>query len=558
MATRYKGKQVFMETLLAEGVRYIFGNPGTTELPLVDSLIDYPQLRYILALHESVAVIMGDAYAQATGSVAVVNLHVGPGLGNGLGALYNAWEGHTPLLVTAGQQDNRLRLREPLLGHDLVAMAAPLTKWSVEVNSADEMAAVLNRACKIAREEPSGPVFVSLPMNVMEQDTAYGPLAPARLFPRTVPDPAGVAEAAGLLLAAARPAIVCGDKVARSGALAELVRLAELLGASVYSEVLPARVNFPSGHPAARERGANDQASVRKLLGDADAVLLVGGQFFEEVWFADASPFPEDAALIQLDPSPRNLARNYPVHCGLAGDVKLGLAALAAELDARADDRYRNAAARRREAIAALKAEEVGRQQARARKAWEQMPMSTARLMAELKGALPPGVIISQEAITAAPDLQRTLEFNDADAALAARGGGIGQGLPSAIGLKLAHPQRPVLAVSGDGSALYTIQALWSAAHHQLPVVFLILNNRVYRILKLNMNRYRSEAGLGGERAYPHLDLTDPELDFVRLAAGFGVQGRSVERPQDVAPAVREAFAANRPVLLDVHVDGRI
>ncbi|MCH9045453.1 MAG: thiamine pyrophosphate-binding protein, partial [SAR324 cluster bacterium] len=191
MANIQKGKQIFMETLLAEGVEYIFGNPGTTELPLMDSLIDYPQLRYILALHESVAVIMADAYAQASGRVGVVNLHVGPGLGNGLGGLYNAWEGGTPLLLTAGQQDNRMRLREPLLGHDLVAMAAPLTKWSVEVTSADEMAHIINRAFKIARETPSGPVFVSLPMNVMEQDSAHGPMPPARRFPRSAPDPEG-------------------------------------------------------------------------------------------------------------------------------------------------------------------------------------------------------------------------------------------------------------------------------------------------------------------------------------------------------------------------------
>ena len=154
------GKQVFMDTLVAEGVDFIFGNPGTTELPLIESLNDYPQIDYIMALHEAVAVTMADAYAQVSGNVAVANLHVGPGLGNGLGSLYNAWEGQTPLILTAGQQDNRMRLREPLLGHDLVAMAEPLVKWSVQVESADEMALIMNRAFKIARETPPGPVFV--------------------------------------------------------------------------------------------------------------------------------------------------------------------------------------------------------------------------------------------------------------------------------------------------------------------------------------------------------------------------------------------------------------
>ena len=153
----YSGKQIFMDTLMAEGVRYIFGNPGTTELPVIDSLRDYPDIDYVLCLQEAVAVSMADAYALATDTVGVVNLHVAPGLGNGLGSVYNAWEGGTPLLVTAGQQDSRLRLREPMLGHDLVAMAAPLTKWSVEAHSADELPLILNRAFKTAREAPSGP-----------------------------------------------------------------------------------------------------------------------------------------------------------------------------------------------------------------------------------------------------------------------------------------------------------------------------------------------------------------------------------------------------------------
>ncbi len=558
MAKRYKGKQVAMDTFLAEGVEYIFGNPGTTELPLIDSLIDYPAIRYILALHEAVATIAADAYAQLSGKVGVVNLHVGPGLGNALGALYNAWEGGTPLVVTAGQQDTRMRLREPLLGHDLVAMAAPLTKWSVEVGTADELAQVLNRAFKVAREEPTGPVFVSLPMNVMEQDTTHGPMAPARLFPRSAPDPEGVREAASLLLGARRPVILCGDKVAMTGAVDALVRLAEALGASVYNEVLPARVNFPTGHPHYRDRGAGDQALLRQLIGDADAVLMVGGQFFEEVWYVDTSPFPEEAALIQIDPSPRNLARNYSVHCGLAADPRLALHALHAEVGARADDAFRQAAAGRREALGALKEQEQERQRARLESTWERQPMSTARLMAELKEALPAGVAIAGEPITAGADLTRTLAFDGPADYLAARGGGIGQGLPSALGVKLACPERPVLAVSGDGSSLYTVQALWTAAHHRLAVVFIILNNRVYRILKLNMNRYRSEAGLGGERPYPHMDLGDPDMDYVSLAAGFGVQARAVRAPEEVGPAVREAFASGQPYLLDVLVDGSV
>lgn len=559
MGKTYKGKQILMETLQAEGVEYLFGNPGTTESPLLDSLLDYPRLRYIVSLQEAVAVSMADAYAQASGKTGVVNLHVAPGLGNGLGSLYNAWEGRTPLVVTAGQQDTRMRLRDPLLSHDLVAMARPLTKWSVQAETADELPALLNRAFKVARDVPSGPVFVSLPINVLEQETAQPPLPPARLFPRTAPDPAGIEAAAELLLSARRPAIVCGDGVARSGAQRELVALAELLGAPVLGEVLPSRMNFPTRHPHYRDRlGGSDAAMIRQSLGDADTVLLVGGEFFEEVWYAPGSFFPDGAAVIQIEAAPSLMAYNHPVTVGIVADPKPALAALHAAIAQGADAPFRQRAEAGRKRQAELKAADWEKQQARARQTWDRRPMSTARLMMELKAALPQDAIVSQEAITANVDLTRTLLFERPDDFFGPRGGGIGQGLPSAIGVKLAHPQRPVVCISGDGSSLYTIQALWSAAHHRIPVVFIILNNRVYRILKLNMNRYRQTFGVGGERPHPHMDLTHPDIQYVDVARGFGVDGRCIEDPAQVGPALQAALASGKPVLLDVLVDGTV
>ncbi|HKX05575.1 MAG TPA: thiamine pyrophosphate-binding protein, partial [Methylomirabilota bacterium] len=182
-----RGRQVFMESLIGHGVEYVFGNPGTTESPILDALLDYPQLRYIVALHEGVALGAASYYAQTTGRVAVVNVHVAPGLGNALGMLYNAFKARAPLVVTAGQQDTRLRLRGPVLGHDLVAMAAPLTKWSVQVERADELALIMHRALKIASDPPAGPVFVALPIDVMEQETELAPMPPGRLHRAPAP-----------------------------------------------------------------------------------------------------------------------------------------------------------------------------------------------------------------------------------------------------------------------------------------------------------------------------------------------------------------------------------
>ena len=553
----YSGKQIFMETLVAEGVRYIFGNPGTTELPVMDSLRDYPDIDYVLCLHEGVAVSMADAYALATDSVGVVNLHVAPGLGNGLGSVYNAWQGDTPLLVTAGQQDRRLRLRKPMLGHDLVAMAAPLTKWSVEAHSADELPLILNRAFKIAREAPSGPVFVSLPLDVMEQRTEHAPMPSSRLFDRHLADARGIAEAAEILRMAREPVIVCGDGVARADAVGELVSLAEATGAAVHGDVLPARLNFPNLHPQFRDRMARDQRAIRDRMGNADAIVLVGGRFFEEVWFVDGAPFPDDARIIQLEATGASIGRNYRVDCGLVGDLKLTLAALVRQLNGEVEgSRERAEAVRdRRKEHARWKAASRERQRAKAAARGGNLPMSTATLMAELAKVLPDDVAVASEAITGSPDVLHTLDFRDRHAMLGPRGGGIGQGLPSAVALKLAQPSRPVLAISGDGSALYTIQALWTAAHRRLNIVFLILNNGTYRVLKINMDHYRHMSGIAPDRGYPYLDLNDPRVDFVSAAAGFRVPGRRVEKAEEVGPAVEAAFASGGPYLLDVLVD---
>ncbi|MBI3993405.1 MAG: thiamine pyrophosphate-binding protein [Candidatus Lambdaproteobacteria bacterium] len=558
MARTYKGKQIVMESFRAHGVEYIFGNPGTTELPIIDSLLDYPDIHYILALHEAVALSAADAYALLTGKVGVVNVHVAPGLGNALGMLYNAKEGRSPLLVTAGQQDSRMRLREPVLFDDLAALARPLTKWSVQAEHADELPAILHRAFKIAQDPPRGPVFVALPINVMDQETAQPPLGPSPLYQRSLPDPAGVAELARLLLGARRPVIVCGDGVGRGRAVAELVALAETLGAEVWSEVLTALHDFPNGHALYRGGIAGDQSAIRRSLGAADAVLLVGGEFFEEVWFEPGSPFPDEAVVLQLGASPRELAHNYPVRCGLLADLAQGLRAVREAVAAGADAAYRSAAAARNAAAVNTRNTERARQRSRAEKTWDTLPMSPARLMAELKPLLPADVVMVHEAITAAPDLTRTIDFDSPDGYVAGRGGGIGQALPSAIGAQVAHPKRPVVAISGDGSSLYTIQGLWSAARHNLPIVFIILHNRTYRILKLNMNRYRQGVGQSGERGYPFLDLDEPPVDYVSVARGFGLQARRIENPAEIAPAFSEALAARRPWLLEVILEGGV
>lgn len=491
-----RGRQVLMDSFALQGVRHIFGNPGTTETPLLDSLPDYPQIEYVMALHESVAVGAASFYAQATGRAAVVNLHVAPGLGNAMGSLYNAFKASSPVVVTAGQQDTRMRLTNPLLGHDLAAMAAPVTKWSVQIERADEIAPVMRRAFKVATDRPSGPVFVSLPIDVMEQETSVSAMASERLWRSAQADPAGIEEIASLLLASGNPAIVASDDVARSGAHDRLVALAEAIGAPVWFEGLRHHASYPTAHPNCRQSLPTDAAQIRKALQGADLVLLLGGPFFEDVWYSSGGHFPDRAIIVQIEELPERLAFNHRLDAGVIGEMSTSISALTARIQARTTLEFASGAGQRNATLAALRAREKEAYRSRLEKSWDREPSSMPRAMAELRRGLPDNTVIVDKSITANLDLARSFDYQGFGDYFSGRGGGIGQGLSGALGVKVAMPQRPVVAISGDGSAMYSIQALWTAAHHGLAIVFVILANRQYRVLKHNVDAWRQNFGV--------------------------------------------------------------
>jgi benzoylformate decarboxylase len=547
-----RGRQVLMQTLVNHGVERIFGNPGTTESPLLDSLIDYPQIQYVVHLHEGVAVGAASFYAQASGKAAFVNLHVAPGLGNAIGMIYGALKNNSPMVVTAGQQDTRLRLRDPVLGHDLVAMAAPVTKWSVQVERADELGPVLQRAFKIANEAPAGPVFVALPIDVMEQETEIAPGKPATLFAASLPDPAGIAAMAKLISAAKAPAIVAGDDVARTDAVSKLVKLVDKLGASVWFEGLRGRNAFPTDHPAWRGTLAFDAPGIARQLAANDLVLMVGGPFFEEVWYAPGSPFAKGTRVLQIEAAPSRLAYNFAVDAGVIADVGAALEALDAAVKVDA-----GIARKRNDALEAQKDAEEAAQKARVEKAWSRSPTSMARAMAEIRAGAPKDVVVVDETITANLDLFKTFTFKGAADYYSGRGGGIGQGVAGALGVAVADTKRPILCLSGDGSSMYSIQALWTPAHHDLSIVFVILANREYRVLKHNIDAYRTRFDVKSNKPYMHMDLTGPALGFVDLARGMGIGGTHVTKADDIKAAVAAAFKSGKPHLLEIEIEGK-
>jgi benzoylformate decarboxylase len=401
-------------------------------------------------------------------------------------------------------------------------------------------------------------VFIALPGNVIDAEADLTLPGASVSYRRNRPDPEGMAAAADLLAKAQHPVIVCGGGIYASQAEAELVQVAEMLGAHVWTTVLTGALGFPNMHPHFRGSLPGEYDTIRRSLGDADVVLAVGADLFDEVFYNEGAPLPDGCALIHVDNSSWEIGKNLPTAVGILADPKLALQELSEVTVPKMAGAAQQAADARRAVMAEIKQQEHNRQAERAQRGWDAAPIAPPRLMASLRECLPDNVVIFNEAITAETDLTRTIPLQQPGSLFGNHGGGIGQGLPGAIGVKLANPDRPVVAVVGDGSAMYTIQSLWTAARYQLPILYIILSNRSYRILKLNMNRYRRMLDIPSGRPYPFMDLNEPALDFVEIAHGMGVAGKRISQPDEIASAVQEALASGAPYLVEVMTEGRI
>jgi thiamine pyrophosphate-dependent acetolactate synthase large subunit-like protein len=553
---RLTGRYALIEQLIAEGTTHVFGNPGTTEQAFMDALQDYPDLTYILALHEGVAVGIADGYARASGRPAFVQLHITPGLGNAMGMLYNSCRMHTPLVVYAGNHPQRGDSQEPILHGNLVRMAEPLTKWAVEAQDANEVPILLRRAFKTAASAPRGPVFLSVPANVMDEDcdSDIAPSTPADA--RVHADPETIERVAEVLLAARTPIIICGDGVAESGGQDELVQLAELTGAAVHS-TFAAELPFPSEHPQyAGLLNVVAPAMLKGQLSASDAILAVGTSVFPLLFPIDESPFPDTASVIHIDLDPWEIGKNWPVDVGLIADPRAALADLNAAIRRSQTQEQKEQAAKRASTVESTSGQLLQALEMAAKGRWDNVPIGTGRMMSEIGEAMDPRTVLFDESITAGGYLMRYLRFPDAGRHYRATGGGLGPGLPNPIGIKLARPDRPVLSVVGDGAALYTIQALWTAAHHKVPVTWVVANNASYRILKLNMLEYLGEGATG--REFVEMDMKEPALNFANIAASFGVKGVRIEHADEIGDALREAQSADEPRLLDIVIEGDV
>jgi benzoylformate decarboxylase len=547
------GKRAFLDLLKQEGVEVMFGNPGTTELPLMDAFATENELRYMLGLQEATVMAMADGYAQASGKLGVVNLHVAPGLGNAMGMLYDAQKAGTPILVTAGQHEQSFNTTEPILWADLPTIARPLVKWAAEVHRLEDLPRLVHRAVKTALAPPTGPVFLSLPGDILRADADIDLLAPTRVAPRLRGDRDAVEAAAKILASAESPLIMAGDAVAQSRAHAELVELAELLGAPVYTEFVPNTASFPSSHPLFRGSMVRLAPEVRKILDQHDVLFSVGADLFTLSLPSPIEPMPRDITLIHLDVDAWELGKNYAPAVAILADPKGTLPDITAAVRDGMTSGARARARERRAATSKAIAAEREALKAKARALAGATPVQPLALLHGIAETLPEDAIVVEEAISSAPGIRQLIRSNDPQSYFGLRGGGIGWGLPATMGVKVALPERPVVGLIGDGSAMYTCQGLWTAAHYQIDAVFVILNNTSYRILKQRLHAMRGLAEQAD--SYVGMELIDPKIDFVGLARSLGIKAERARTVHDATDLLKTALNDGGATLIDVELD---
>jgi benzoylformate decarboxylase len=512
-------------------------------------------LKYILALQEASAVAMADSYARATGKPSFANVHIAGGLANSISMLYNAFRGGTPLILTAGQSDTRMLVEEPTLSGDLVQMCRQYTKWSGELGHAKDVPIAIRRAFRTASTPPTGPVFLSLPWNVLDEEAELDLTPASMVYSQVHPDGVAVERAARLLAKGKNPFMIVGDRIAQSGAVQQAVKVAEILGAPVADiAARSSEVNFPTGHPYWELITVNSPAT-QETLSQHDVILAVGCNLFSQFLYMPLM-LTGKTKIVHLEVSAWEIEKNFPVEVGIWGDIKKGLEDLYLALEQQMSDAEREAAKLRASSLMEAKArrEEVLSEQTR--RVWEQKPMHPMRLFREMKEVLPPDTIIVSEAVSSTTHLLKAMAFNEPGSFFSLAGGALGWGIGGALGVKLARANRHVVGILGDGAAMYGVQGLWTAAYYDVPVIYVICNNRSYQILKqFLINYYYPTLGLKDRKSeYIGMNFSKHPVDFAGIAEALGVQGFTVEEPDEFRPSLEKALSLGRPALVDVHI----
>jgi benzoylformate decarboxylase len=522
-------REAVLQLMRDLGIDTVFGNPGSTELPMFR---DYPaDFQYVLGLQESVVVGMADGYAQATRNASLVNLHSAAGVGHAMGNIFTAFKNQTPMIVTAGQQSRSILAFDPFLfAAQATDLPKPYVKWAVEPARAEDVPLALARAYRIAMQPPCGPVFVSIPADDWDRTTEW--VAPRQMSQAIGPDPVVIARVATALNASRRPAIVVGAGVDRDGAVGSVVALAEQHQAAVYTAPMSARCGFPERHPlfagflpAMRER-------IVQRLTEHDLILVLGAPAFSYLVEGQGPHVPAGATLFQIVDDPQTAAW-APVGDSVVASLHLALDALL------------------QQSVPPARTAPTGR--AAPQDAAASSPMSVPYVLQTLDRARQPGDVVVEEAPGSRGDIQAHLPMAGADSFYTMASGGLGHGMPAAVGVALGRQRLGqagrVIGLIGDGSSMYSIQALYTAAHMNVPMTFVILNNRRYAALQ----DFAPVFGYAPGVKPAGTDL--PNLDFVMLAQGQGMAAERIEAPEALESALERALRQPGPFLIEIVVD---
>ncbi len=511
-----------------QGMTTIFGNPGSTELPM---LADFPgDFRYVLGLHEAVVVGMADGYAQASGRTAIANLHTAPGVGNAMGAIFNAQANHSPLLVTAGQQARaQMTLQANLTNRDAIRMPHPLVKWAYESPRAEDVPLALAHGAHLASLPPQGPVFVSLPMDDWDAEVDGADAREAigrRVTGRAVADPEAVRALAEMLDAASNPVFVAGPDIDASGGWDTAVALVERQRLPVWSTPATGggKLGFPEGHPNFRGVLPPAIGPIGQTLEGHDLILVAGSSVFPYYPYIPGPLLPDGAKLVAITSDPDEAAR-APMGDAIVADVKLTLEAVLEAVP---------------ESSRQAPEPNPGPQEIPA-----EDPLNSSTVHSALAEVFPEDGIVVLESPASTLALRNQLRLSRPGSYYFSAGGGLGFGLPASVGVQLAQPDRPVVCVVGEGSVQYAVTAFWSAVAHDVPVTFLVLRNSEYAILKWF-------AEVESVEGAPGLDL--PQLDVAAVAAGYGVSTQQANGRDEVRDALAKALASSRTELVEVPV----
>ena len=503
----------------------IFGNPGSTELAL---FLDFPDdFSYQLGLQEAVVVGMADGYAQATRKAAFVNLHSAAGVGNAMGAIFTAYKNATPLVISAGQQARSILPYDPFLSSaDATHLPMPYVKYSVEPARAEDVPQAIARAYYMATQEPCGPVMVSIPADDWNRP-CEGFIRPRTVSTTSMPQPSVLAEIAQLLNTCERPALVVGTGVDRDDAWDATVQLAERHNARVYIAPMSARCGFPGDHRLFAGYLSAEREKIVSALGDHDGIVVIGAPAFTYHVEGNGPHLPENARLAQITDDPA-IAAWAPIGTAIVCGINAGVTALlhASEPPERPAPAPRQKAPRAKPSI----------------------PMSVAYMLQTFDEVRDPNTIIVEESPSARPVMHRYMPIYEKETFYTMASGGLGFGMAAAVGVALGKPGRRIIGLVGDGSSMYSIQALWNAVQLQLPITFIIINNQRYAALQEFAHTFGFKEG-------DYLQGSDiPGIDFVALANGYGCPAVRVEDPAELADTLQTALQSKGPILVEVRV----